>query len=114
MKKLEFSYNWNRKLFNKVFTTIRKKEWMVCGDMVEVYLEEKYICKAQVIGKQKITLSQLRQKEYLCHLDTGYSAKETCDKIIPRMYDNVSENTEFTIYLLKEVSREGVQDDRDD
>ncbi|MCS7075549.1 MAG: hypothetical protein NZ455_02510 [Bacteroidia bacterium] len=105
MPRLDFSYNWNKKLTaNRYFTTIRRREFLVPGDAVDIYLDGKKIMKAMVIKKQEIKLWQLRTKEYICYLDTGYSAKETIE-ILKKMHGTNSENTTFYVYLLECVVR---------
>ena len=106
MKDLSFSYNWNNKLDNKAFTTIRLKQEkrFVAGEEFKIILEPKGK-EAEIKGIAKIMdikhfkLSGLNN--FMSYIDTGYS-KEECDKIIRRMYGKCDfEKQELSFILLK-------------
>lgn len=100
MKKFEFSTNWNKKLECDAFTTIRLSNNYIVGDLVEIYLNEKFIKNCLVIGKYRCKIGDL--SELTCRLDTGYSKIETIE-ILKKMYGKmgITENDEINIYLLK-------------
>lgn len=106
MKDLLFSYNWNNKLDNKAFTTIRLKQEKkyVIGQECKIILEPKGK-EAETKGIAKIVdikhfkLSSLNN--FMSYIDTGYS-KEECEKIIRRMYGKCDfEKQELSFILLK-------------
>jgi hypothetical protein len=77
MDRLTFSYNWNNKLQNKAFTTIRKAipEHYPLDKVFDVYLKNEFIKQVRVEDTKLCLLSKL--PSYTCFLDTGYCREET-------------------------------------
>ncbi len=103
MKKdiIKFTYNWNGKLTNKVFTTLRlhnPKKYII-GNGYQIELKGEIIGNANMIGKHVITLDRLT--DYVCYMDTGYSKAETLT-IIQRMYKHIDLKTaRFDLCILQ-------------
>lgn len=105
MTDLIFTYNWNNKLQNKAFTTIRlrnDKKYEI-GKEFSIQLQPKgkpseTLGIAKIIDVKHFTLEKLNN--FIAHIDTGYS-KEECEKIILRMYPKVDfKKTELSLILL--------------
>lgn len=107
---ISFSYNWNNKLKNKVFTTIRieNNSRYQIGKTLTVRFDSKDPEKslfflAEIVDVKKSLLKDL--PTYTCWLDTGYSKEDTID-IIKKMYINKNINLStqyFYIILLKRI-----------
>jgi len=97
---LNFSMNWNGKLFTDCFTTLRRTTRYSVGQVVMVYLDGEYLYDAVVVAVQPRWLQEL--DEYECHLDTGYSAAETRG-IVAKMYQDATPKTTMYKILLKRV-----------
>lgn len=87
MHKIDFKTNWNNKLDNKVFSTIRptnpKKYEMNCE--YEIFLGDNFKGMAKIIFiKKDVHFSDFT--EIQCLLDTGYGKHET-QEIIKKMYN---------------------------
>lgn len=89
MKTINFSYNWNKKLHNEAFTTIR------LHNPTKYQVDEEYLVKldksfmartVKVIEIRTFKLDKLN--EFIARLDTGYSHVE-CEKLIRTMYKNI-------------------------
>lgn len=95
MEKLTFSTNWNNKLSNDYFTTLRLSGRLQVGQLIEV--EDRGVGKGlyEVIDKRSLTISQLN--DWICFLDTGYNTVETV-KILKEMYRFVSDWDTRPIY----------------
>lgn len=87
MEKLDFSYNWNNKLRNRCFTTLRLRNDAKYhkGARFEVSMQGISWGKAKIVDVKILKLDQIN--EWIARLDTGYSARETKD-IIKKMYKN--------------------------
>jgi hypothetical protein len=85
IKTLNFSTNWNNKLNNKAFTTLRLSNRFCVGDKIEITLKDKKICNVEIIDKACFTLDKINN--YISYLDTGYSPDE-CKNILKKMYKN--------------------------
>jgi hypothetical protein len=96
---ISFSYNWNGKLNNKAFTTLRihNPRKYIVGKTYCIELSRKQKGKAVLNAKRVLKISQLN--EFICFLDTGYSREETL-KIIKRMYKNINLNTALFDFCL--------------
>lgn len=106
MKELSFSYNWNKKLDCRCFTSIRLSDRYKVGDQFKILLKSRkeLVPKgcAQVIEIKEFYLDQLNA--FISHLDTGYSVDQ-CRKIIERMYPNTNwGQTKLKLLLLKYIS----------
>ena len=100
---LNFSYNWNNKLDNKAFTTLRFTDRFKVGDRVEIHLKNKLHSVGEVIGKKEFFIQHIN--DYIAYLDTGYD-KDECIKIIHRMYKNKSidfDKQKIKLYLIKKI-----------
>jgi len=86
-QKLEFSYNWNNKLNNTAFSTLRLRDDRTYfkGARFDVYLKGVFKGKAKVEAVNHFTIDKIT--EFVARIDTGYSASE-CRKIIREMYKN--------------------------
>lgn len=84
---LKFSYNWNNKLYCKVFTTIRlPQEKFRVGNTLSVVLKNDYAGDCEVLSVTKFKLNDLTNGMAL--IDTGYS-KQECIKVISSMYPRI-------------------------
>lgn len=85
-ERLDFSYNWNNKLENKCFSTIRifSKKYSI-GNLFDVYLKDNFLFIAKIKFEKSFFMNQLNEPMSL--LDTGYSKSETLD-ILKKMYKN--------------------------
>lgn len=87
-----FSYNWNNKLSNNAFTTLRLHNPTIyrVGATREIFLrsgkEYKFLAYAEIKAVKVITLAQIN--DFIAFLDTGYSAEE-CRGILVKMYPDV-------------------------
>jgi hypothetical protein len=87
METIRFGYNWNNKLTNKAFTTLR------LHNPRKYQRGAKYLidCKGQTRGVavlheiRTFTLASLN--EFITYLDTGYNVPETV-KLLQTMYKN--------------------------
>lgn len=67
---VNFSTNWNKKLYGKYFTTIRKADYKIFkGDLCEIVLSGKPIMIAKVIESDVLYFHELGQVMVQC--DTG-------------------------------------------
>jgi hypothetical protein len=100
-KGFNFSTNWNNKLDNNAFTTLRMSSRIQIGEVVEISLKKEFKYFAECIDRKKIKVNQIN--EFIAYIDTGYS-KEECINIIKRMYKNVPniENSFIYLYLFKQ------------
>lgn len=101
-ERLNFSYNWNNKLDNKCFTTIRCVDWNKyrAGKVKRVFLNNTFIKSVEIIEIRVFKLLELN--EWFASIDTGYSRSETID-ILCRMYklDKSSTQKEFMLILCR-------------
>lgn len=99
--RLNFSYNWNGKLNNSAFTSIRlwNEKKYVEGREYEVWIGSKNLGYARLVSVKKMKLADIN--EHIALLDTGYSAAE-CRGILIKMYKNAGINweTQQLAYLL--------------
>jgi hypothetical protein len=105
METLNFTYNWNRKLDNKVFTTLRLSDRFKEGDIIGIHLGSEIKGNAVVLKKKSFLLHEL--DDYTCYLDTGYDAVNT-RLILGKMYNN--KGVDFTkqpvyCYLIKYIGK---------
>jgi hypothetical protein len=86
---IQFAQNWNNKLNNKSFTTIRlhnPKKYIIGKEYDIILIQKKQInmqFSATIIDIKQIRIDQVN--EYIARLDTGYSA-EACQQMIRKMY----------------------------
>jgi hypothetical protein len=97
---IKFSFNWNNKLTNKAFTTIRIHNPAKYKINTEYAIELKGEAKGTAILKDITILKGCNLNEFICYLDTGYSKAETT-KILKRMYKGIDvDSTLFDFCLL--------------
>lgn len=96
MKTLNFSYNWNGKLLNDAFTTIRLSDYYCIDDVVEIKLKNELLYIGKVIGKIETRIEKLT--ELVCRLDTGYDRNATIG-IIKKMYPRIENWSEQKIFI---------------
>lgn len=96
--RLEFSYNWNNKLFNKCFTTLRLSNRFVVGHRYDVYLLNDYLVSVEVLQIKFFKLDEINM--YVSYLDSGYSPAE-CKNILQKMYKN--KNVDWSKQLISFV-----------
>jgi len=109
METINFSTNWNNKLTNRAFTTIRihnDRKYYVGGEY-QITLKNKPLGVAKLIKKHTITVNKLT--DCMSYLDTGYSVPETIN-IISKMYPNLDlSNALFDFCLLVFKSKKDVE-----
>lgn len=95
--KVRFSFNWNNKLENKAFTTIRihNESKYIAGNDYDIELNNKPKGVALLKEKRTINISQLN--DFICYLDTGYNRDETI-AMLQRMYKHIDLKRTF-LYL---------------
>lgn len=101
-KDINFSANWNNKLDNKFFTTIRlqnKNKYQI-GHYFNIYLKGMLYKKAVIKDIWVIHLGQLDQ--FTACLDTGYSLEQT-KGILYKMYPGVEWKYQHIYVLLLET-----------
>lgn len=87
MDDLKFEYNWNGKLNNNCFTTIRlhNPNKYAIGAKLNILLENKPKGTATILEVKPFHLEKLN--EFTARIDTGYP-KEQCKDMIKKMYKN--------------------------
>jgi hypothetical protein len=87
METIRFSYNWNNKLTNKAFTTLRlhnPRKYQHGG-------QYKIECGGQLRGvavlREIRTFTLASLNDFITYLDTGYNVPETV-KVLQTMYKN--------------------------
>lgn len=85
MYKLEFFFDWNKKLQCSCFTTIRlyNEAKYYPGNRLEVFLNNVRIKEVEVVENRKIMLSGIN--EFIAGLDTGHGVM-ACQEVIRKMY----------------------------
>lgn len=104
MQKIEFNKNWNGKLNNECFTTLRinsekYKRWQI----YDIELLGESVGRCICTDKKVLKLSQI--DDWIAALDTGADA-DSFRKIIEDIYsEKVAdiENQEFCLLLLKYI-----------
>ena len=112
METINFTTNWNNKLTNKAFTTIRihNDRKYYTGGEYQITLKNKPLGVAILKKKHTIKVSQLT--DCMCFLDTGYNVPETIN-IIRKMYPDLDlSNTWFDFCLLVYKSKKEVADEQ--
>lgn len=102
MKTIKFSQNWNRKLDNEIFTTIRKAGyWIEHGDTVAIVLNDKVYKWAQCIGKNEIPFINICGSIIAC--DTGMIGAQALQLFESLGINTVSEKEPCCLLVLKSV-----------
>jgi uncharacterized protein YqfB (UPF0267 family) len=96
---IAFSNNWNNKLANKAFTTIRlhNDSKYEIGKVFKITLKDRMLGTAELYDKRVIRLDQLNS--FITMLDTGYDVTETTN-IIKNMYKNSNPPIDWSRQLL--------------
>lgn len=97
----DFSYNWNNKLNNKYFTTLRLNDKFKVGETYPTHFKGKPRGIVTVVDKRHLFLADIN--DWIAYLDTGYSRAE-CQKILQTMYKSKGVNwsqKQLVLYLLK-------------
>jgi hypothetical protein len=104
--KINFSTNWNNKLNNMCFTSIRPLNYnkYKTSLIYQVCLKDNHICLAELIEIRIIRLCDF--SEIQARLDTGYD-RNFLIQLMQRFYklDNYQLNTPFMYLLFKKVSK---------
>lgn len=105
MEKLTFSYNWNNKLRNNAFTTVRlsnEKRYFV-GNKLQIFINGSYVGDAEIIAVKQFLLHQINP--YISYLDAGYSVEEFI-KLVCTMYKYKDMATQpLQLILLKYITK---------
>lgn len=110
MLKVNFEQNWNKKLDCDIFSTIRmnrpgKEEYYRKneGNVFEVYVGDKKVCNAELMGIKVQTYSKLiDQDSVLLVIDTGKPYTEAV-ALINSFYKNIRPDQEFLILVFRRV-----------
>ena len=97
--KISFSFNWNNKLSNKAFSTIRihnPKKYQV-GKVYDIELKGEALGTAVIQEIRVLKADQLNN--FICYLDTGYSRTETLN-ILTKMYKIENLQTTYFDFCL--------------
>jgi hypothetical protein len=117
MNPLTFHHNWNGKLSNSAFTTLRlwnpsKYDTGVIFDILLTDRSDKVQTmygEAAVADVKKLKINQIN--EFIARLDTGYSAEETIN-ILKTMYKNKKidwQTQDLALVLLVKVKSQPIQ-----
>lgn len=106
--KIRFSYNWNNKLQNKAFTTIRlhNPNKYEVGNVYEIEINDIQKGLATLQDLRVLKISQLN--DFICYLDTGYSREQTI-RMLQRMYKNVNVQTALFNFCLLVYNKPEIQ-----
>lgn len=103
LKTIKFTYNWNHKLNNKAFTTIRltQNKKFEINEKVVIKLNDEIRTIAVIQAIKTFKLCQL--SIFMAYLDTGYNLEES-KKVFYKMYPKVNfeEQTLDVILLVNE------------
>jgi hypothetical protein len=109
MRQVAFTYNWNNKLHNKSFTSLRleNNEKYVIGETYEILEKGIIIKKATIEGIRSIYIHEINL--FIARLDTGYNI-EGCVKIIKTMYskkniDWTKQKISFLLFVTAEEKK---------
>lgn len=94
--KINFSYNWNNKLYCKFFTTFRAWFDGKPGDVYTLTLKNEPINQVQVVEVRAVLLKDVNQ--FVAGLDAGYTVSEFVN-MVKTMYKN--KNIDFETHKFK-------------
>jgi hypothetical protein len=107
---LAFSYNWNNKLNNKAFTSLRlhNDTKFQTGKQFRIILNGKMFGIAELREKRVLRFDQLNP--FITFLDTGYGVEHTIN-LIKTMYKNKNINwdtqlLDFCLFLYENEQKE--------
>lgn len=102
-QQIEFSTNWNKKLYAHYFTTIRLTNYAKyhVGGLFKIIKKEDYLFDALIVSIRYCKIDDL--PEFTCYTDTGYPKAETI-KMLKQMYSkkNIDWNTQLLSIILLE------------
>ena len=96
---IRFSFNWNNKLNNKAFTTLRLHNPGKYKPGQRYQIELNGQPKGIATLQEKRTLKIADLNNFICFLDTGYNRNETI-AILKRMYKGIDINAMIDFCLL--------------
>lgn len=102
---LDYSRNWNAKLFCPVYSSIRLSGRLNVGDWVEVTLNDRKHHYEQVISKLPMTIGELT--DAICYPDTGKNRMQTI-QIMEGMYSKTMTDSHpmYLYHFRKENDKE--------
>lgn len=103
---IRFSFNWNNKLSNKAFTTLRLHNpgKYKPGQRYQIELNGQFKGIATLQEKRTLRIADLNN--FICYLDTGYNRTETI-AILKRMYKGIAIDAMMDFCLLVYESEPG-------
>ena len=110
METIRFSCNWNNKLTNRAFTTLR----MHNPEKYQRGTRYRIECKGQMYGVAVLhdmrTFKIAALNDFVTYLDTGYNTVETV-KLLQTMYINkgIDWNTQLLDFCLLRYEKEGAK-----
>ncbi len=109
MKNISFTSNWNGKLRNQIFTTIRKHKGgedyygPKVGSIYNVFLRNDCVASGRLL---EAPLKPFREiPELVLMLDTGTTSKEEALKIFEGFYGKFSEEDLFYVLVFEKPSK---------
>lgn len=101
-KTIKFSQNWNNKLSNNIFTTIRKPGfWVNDGDFCVIVLNDKLYCYAKCIDKRTQKLANI--DPLIIQTDIG-DELDVCRKVLSKLDLDYNDLEQYVdILLLKRM-----------
>ncbi len=106
---IRFSNNWNNKLDNKAFTTIRLHNPNKYRQGLFYEIELKGGARGQAELREIRTLRATQFNNFICYLDTGYNKMETIE-ILKRMYSDIDLETALFDFCLLVYTKPGQQE----
>lgn len=104
MKTIKFSQNWNRKLDNEIFTTIRQKGyWVRHGDCAAIVLKDKLYKWVTCIGAAEIPFINICGSVIAC--DTGLIGTPALQLFESMGINTTSESECCTLLVLKSIPK---------
>ncbi len=104
LKTIKFSKNWNGKLDNEIFTTIRKKECgIIHGDKAAIVLIDRVYKWVQCVGFTSCKFAEL--SPVLLAIDTGIADLSVHNVFKQCGINSVDTDCEIDFLLLKSIPR---------
>lgn len=106
--KIKFSYNWNNKLQNKAFTTLRlhNPNKYIVGNVYEIEINDNTKGLATLQDVRVLRIDQLN--DFICYLDTGYNREQTIT-MLQRMHKNTNIQTVLFDFCLLVYNKPEIQ-----
>ena len=109
MNKIKFSHNWNNKLNNDIFTTIRKYDnekyyyyFNQTNKEFEIVLNGNIVGKAVLINVEH--LDYINIPYCLLRLDTGLKTKESINELFNKF--GINNNSEVLVLTFERINKE--------